>query len=770
MTSSSRNRSPGKKKEGGGSPRWLGIAVLALLGAAIVSFVGWWLMRPPAWERFAPVSSVLPPELRGRSTFPPPAALSCAECHHEQFADWKGSQHARANRLVDYAQDAPAFNPTRTYHESGLTTKIFQNWKTFLVRQSGPDGVETLHQAVAVIGVSPLIQYLTPFPGGRLQTINPAYDPAKKEWFDVFSGEERLGHEWGFWKNQGMNWNSQCAACHMTDFHKNYDAVTDAYNSRWEAMGISCRQCHGPMSDHLATPDAPVPVRSERQIMSSCASCHSRRGELTGQFQPGEDFDDHYRLTLPDLTTTYHADGQVRDENFEYTSFLLSKMGHAGVSCLDCHHAHSAGLRLPVENNALCMSCHTPPGTDTAIPIPDQVAHSHHLPGSTGNRCTECHMPETTYMARDPRRDHGFTIPDPQLTVELGIPNACNRCHTDQTPEWAAEWVEKWYGDKMKRPERERTRAVAGARAGDPAALARIPELVRREPNEAWRASLLSLLQGVPPTPDHRRLFEEFAEDASPLVRAEVMDLLALIADATPLLEQALGDERRNVRLAAAWGLLRNRQPTPVPRREEVLHWLKNQADQPGGAISLAELAGVEGRKADARKWLLHAAAMDPSAGVFTRSGYLLHSLGDISGAREALQQATGADPADASAHYALALLEAEANRPDEALRLLRKTVELAPDFGRAWYNLGLAEAGAEQLPPAIAALRRAGELLPEDPSPPFALATVLLRAKDPAGARQATIRALQIDPAFAPARDLLRHLGGGDRLSPPAP
>ncbi len=29
-------------------------------------------------------------------------------------------------------------------------------------------------------------------------------------------------------------------------------------------------------------------------------------------------------------------------------------------------------------------------------------------------------MTNTTYMGRDPRRDHGFHVPDPQLTKEHG--------------------------------------------------------------------------------------------------------------------------------------------------------------------------------------------------------------------------------------------------------------------------------------------------------------------------------------------------------------
>ena len=49
--------------------------------------------------------------------------------------------------------------------------------------------------------------------------------------------------------------------------------------------------------------------------------------------------------------------------------------------------------------------------------------------GSTGAQCVECHMPQTTYMDVDPRRDHSFRVPRPDLSVKLGTPNACTRCH-----------------------------------------------------------------------------------------------------------------------------------------------------------------------------------------------------------------------------------------------------------------------------------------------------------------------------------------------------
>src|SRR5262249_37573244 len=94
-----------------------------------------------------------------------------------------------------------------------------------------------------------------------------------------------------------------------------------------------------------------------------------------------------------------------------------------------------------------CAQCHIPARYDTP-------AHHHHAVGSTGSRCIECHMPSKLYMVIDRRRDHSFRVPRPDLSVELGTPNACNHCHTGEkeTPQWAADAVHKWYGGPNAQP------------------------------------------------------------------------------------------------------------------------------------------------------------------------------------------------------------------------------------------------------------------------------------------------------------------------------
>ncbi len=46
-------------------------------------------------------------------------------------------------------------------------------------------------------------------------------------------------------------------------------------------------------------------------------------------------------------------------------------------------------------------------------------------------------MPPKTYMVVDPRHDHSMRIPRPDLSLQLGTPNACNNCHQDKDAGWA---------------------------------------------------------------------------------------------------------------------------------------------------------------------------------------------------------------------------------------------------------------------------------------------------------------------------------------------
>ncbi|MDA1043858.1 MAG: multiheme c-type cytochrome, partial [Verrucomicrobia bacterium] len=558
----------------------------------------------------------------GPTGSPDPKAQECATCHAREVDAWHGSQHARAMRVVQES-DAGRF-ASRTHLEHGsFTTTPIQHGHALQFEQRDGKGAASTHTALAVIAVEPLIQYLTPFPGGRLQCVDAAYDVLQNNWFHVFGKDVREPHEWGFWKNRSMTWNARCASCHMTNFRKGYDFNTDRYDSTWDAMGISCAQCHGDMRGH-ATASEDAHTRATRlamtpqQRMEACMSCHARREDLTGDFMPGERFEDHYRLALLTDPGLFFADGQIQDEVFEATSFASSAMFDKGVTCLHCHDPHSAKTLLPPEQNQLCMTCHTAPGAIQG-PIIEALAHSHHAAGSTGNQCISCHMATTTYMMRDPRRDHGFIIPDPLLTIEHGIPNACNRCHEDQSAEWALAHCETWYGERMQRRTRERARVIARAQAGDLDAIPALVGLAGSESNAVWKASMLSLLSTLSTDAATPILFGSLTNESA-LVRSVAVRALAPLPQAREWLAPLRADPARLVRLDAAWGTL-----GAVDRSSDVYlelrRYLAFDVDQPSGALKQAQLALAERRTGDVDPWLDKIVAWDPSAGSFQMKG-----------------------------------------------------------------------------------------------------------------------------------------------------
>src|SRR5262249_6680361 len=154
--------------------------------------------------------------------------------------------------------------------------------------------------------------------------------------------------------------------------------------------------------------------------LEACAPCHSRRRPITRDFQPGQHFLDAY---VPNLLeqSVYHADGQILEEDYEYGSFVQSKMYHQGVTCSDCHNPHSGKLNQAGLNQT-GTACHSAAKFDA-------VEHHHHEPYTAGGQCVNCHMPTRTYMVIDVRRDHSFRVPRPDLSLKYGTPNACNQCH-----------------------------------------------------------------------------------------------------------------------------------------------------------------------------------------------------------------------------------------------------------------------------------------------------------------------------------------------------
>ena len=766
----------------------------ALAVVAIGCVIAWWKfakhVEPPTTS---PVQrgekSVATPTPKTTPAMPPllepeaqvfaryAGSQSCRECHAAQFESWAKSNHGNAERLPNATMDAAAFSPERTFHHGTQQSAATQLDGKPAVKTLGFDGKTETYPVARVIGHDPLRQYLVERPGGRVQTLEVAFDPNRNDWFDVYGNEDRTPGEWGHWTGRGMSWNAMCANCHNTRLRKNYDEATDVYHTTMAEMSVGCESCHGPMKAHTEwrkqypqskEADPTVKKFTRDQNFDTCGSCHARRRELTGDFVPGDSFAQHFQLTTVDESDLYFPDGQIRDELYEYGSFHGSKMHTAGVRCADCHDPHAAKPRLP--GNALCLRCHTgAPGQipDSAViaPVIDPVAHSFHKADSTGAQCVSCHMPVTTYMQRHPRHDHGFTIPDPLLTKKIGTPNACNKCHTDRDADWSLAATEKWWGEKMKRPSRERALRVAEARTNPGGPSAPLLALVQEEPNPYWKASLIRLLAPWSGEPDVARTFLAYAQHADALVRTAAVQALEAVGGAEAeaarlVLTRRLEDSERAVRFAAASALHAPLDPASRAARE-VMHALDLAADQPTGQLQKGAWAQAHGDAAGALKHFEKAVSWDPnSGGIRNEYARLLATLGRTADTLTQMREAVRLEPNQAEFRYNLALATNESGDMRGAVREFEETVKLDPKHGRAWYNLGLARNALGETDAAIQSLRSGETADSRDPRIPFARATIHARLRQIAEARKAVQRALAIQPDYQDARQLLQQLG----------
>jgi len=606
----------------------------------------------------------------------------CRGCHPDEYQRWAQSAHGLAERPLRTATDQAAFNPPRSVKHGADTTLVRTNGNEFEIVTLGLESNLQPFRVERVIGNSPLIQFLTPFPGGRYQVQEASYDPRSNQWFYVYGDDLRNPGEFGHWTGRGMNWNSSCAECHNTRLKKNYDAVTDSYHTTMAGMTVNCEACHGPLQKHLdwqqahpksATPDPTVTPLSPARTIGMCGSCHSRNTDLTGDFVPGDSFYDHYALEILDGSQRWYPDGQIKDEDYEFTSFLSSKMYQAGVTCIDCHTRDVTKPQL--RGNDLCMKCHN--GGYPKAPVIDAAGHGHHKLDAKGSECVGCHMPVTVYMQRHPRHDHGFGIPDPLLTKELNIPNACNRCHTDQSTDWALKYTDQWYGAKMNRPARGRTRWIAAAEMGDARANDHLISILA-DTNQApyWRAVAAGFLEPWANEPATKAALLAQLKQEHPLVRERaVRSLEPALADTNVLvaLNGMLNDPVRNVRVGAAW-VLRATLDMHSRAGQDLQQMLDLEADQPTGQFEAAMFSLARQQPSEALAHLKKAVAWDPISPPFLCGmARVQDQLGQFGEALKTLDRAEAAVPDDPHIPYVRAMILKRNGRSDEANPILNR-------------------------------------------------------------------------------------------------
>jgi tetratricopeptide (TPR) repeat protein len=668
-------------------------------------------------------------------------ARTCARCHEREFKLWMGSHHQLAMQPANASTVLGNFKDVAVAHGS-VTSHFFRRNGKFMVRTDGPAGALHDYPIKFTFGVAPLQQYLIQLPGGRLQALGIAWDSRPRasggqRWFDLYPNPELNGAGSPLhWTGLAQNWNFMCADCHSTNFRKNYNLKTRTFASSYAEIDVACEACHGPGSAHVAwaakrgdwrrqeanqgllialderkgvtwkidtvTGNAVrSTIRTSEREIQLCARCHSRRSQIHEDYVHGQPAGDDYRISLLD-ENLYFPDGQIKDEDYECGSFVQSKMFHAGVTCSDCHDPHSLDLRA--ERNSVCLRCH-------AASKYDSTRHHFHQTGSPGSRCVECHMPKRTYMIIDARRDHSLRIPRPDLSVKLGVPNACNECHRDKTPAWAVATVVKWYGHEPEGFQQFAETLHAGE-IGTPGAQRLLTQLIAAHGQPAIaRATAVSLLTSQS-NPAAEESIIDAAHDPSALVRraaASGLNVPNLRRSSTALL--LLSDPVRAVRIEAAEALA----GTPVaalPKdiaaalAKATIEYIDVQelnADRPEAHLNLALLLAKEQRFDEARKELETALLLDPSfAPAAVNLADLDRALGQDADGESVLRNAISLSPDDASLHYALGLALIRQGQKPEALSHLAKAARLNPANARFSYVYAVALNDAGQTKQAL--------------------------------------------------------------------
>ncbi len=716
---------------------------------------------------------------------------ACADCHPTEHAAWSGSHHDRAMQEATQETVLGDFDDA-TFTHFGVTSRFFTRDGRFFVNTEGPDGRPADFELAYTFGVEPLQQYLAPFPGGRLQSLTIAWDTAQEAWIHLYPDARTAPDDPLHWTGRYQRWNLMCAECHSTDLRPNHDAATDTYRTTWAAIDVGCQACHGPGGEHVAwaraagTAGGPARSAADRGLivdvaagadaeLRSCAGCHARRQRLTAVGSPAEPFLDRFLPARLDAGL-YHPDGQIQDEVYVWGSFVQSRMHAAGVRCSDCHDPHR--LTLGAAGDAVCLQCHRPTPVERFPTLGpgryDTPDHHFHAPDSAGARCVNCHMPARTYMQVDPRRDHGFRIPRPDLSAALGVPNPCIACHDDQPAAWAAARAAEWWGDRPAEP--HFAEAFAAARAGAPEAEDPLLAIAAADGRPAIvRATAVEALRAYGPAA--MRAIERAVADPDPLVRAAAAGGLARlpprrrVAALGPLLDDPL----RAVRIEAARGLAgaprswltdAQRSAFDAARREFVAAQ-QAVADQPAAHLALGVLAADEDRPADAEAAYRRALRLDP---FFLPARFnlatLLNQRSRNGEAETVLRDGIDRVPDDGELHYALGLLLAEEQRLDEAAERLARAATLIPDRVRVAYNHGLALETLGRLAAAERAFLEAHRRDAEDPDVLLALARILLRQGELERAQDYARQLLAVDPGSPAAQRIanaiqLRRLRG---------
>jgi tetratricopeptide (TPR) repeat protein len=360
-------------------------------------------------------------------------------------------------------------------------------------------------------------------------------------------------------------------------------------------------------------------------------------------------------------------------------------------------------------------------------------------------------------------------VPRPDLSAKTGAPNACNSCHSKETPEWASGKVAQWYGPKRQQGAHY-GEAFASFRAGKAtAADALVAVIADSIASPIVRATSLDALRGDGLIGLPIRIAA--LSDPSADVRVAAADSLAALEPVRRMevLGPRLSDPLRAVRMAAVHSL----STIPLqqlgaqllgPFETAMKEYIAVQSlslDMPGARLNLAVMYQNTGQIALAEEHYLGALKLDPDfSPARLNLAQMLAAQGRLQNAQTVLKDGLARIPAIGDMQYALGLLLAQDGKTQASLEALQKAAKLLPQRARVRYNLGLAYQQTGQTKAAEQALLAAARVDESDADVLYALAAFYFHGKQLKEARIWADKLRQVQPGDQRLVNLERALG----------
>lgn len=687
---------------------------------------------------------------------------SCRECHEDFYKLWAPSHHGLAMQPITSAfiNDKILLDQDEIFMEEAYYKAIAEDTLLYIQEKKG-DEIKQYHVLWALGGKN-VYYFLTPWEGGRLQTLPLAYNVNTKKWYNnpesairhfPHMGEETIEDQALSWRDLQYTFNTSCYGCHVSQLSNNFDLASNSYETHWKEPGINCETCHGPSAEHVRVcreagegnvpEDLKIIITSTftpEQHNASCAPCHAKMRPITESFMPGDRYFDNYDLITLE-NTDFYPDGRDLGENYTMTGWHMNPcITKSDMHCVTCHTS-SGRYRFKsdklVEANKACTMCHEEKEED-------YEEHTRHPINKNSPKCIDCHMPKTWFGHME-RSDHSFRPPMPSATIKFKSPNACNLCHEDKDAKWADEHVRSWHKEDYQKETLYIAGLVNDARNNE---WKRLDEMLKaiqtNKYGEVFTTSLLRLLANCANDKKWETILEALKLE-SPLSRsAAATSLLGYRNEnAKQALFAAAKDEYRLVRLAAATSLTTFPLNEFTAQEQELFNKvnieyeksLVTRPDSWSAHYNLGNHLQNQGKTTEALASYENSIKLYPEAIMpLINSSFLYAVNGQQNKAVENLQTVLEIDSLNEAANLNYGLLMAELQNIPEAEKAMRNVLKVNDKNATAAYNLSIMVA-EKSLDEACTFSHQAMEADPSDPKFPYTHAFFLNQNKKQAAA-----------------------------------